>query len=140
MEQTMYSVAEAAGLTGEKSSALRYWEEQFGLNIRRNARGGRCYSAEDIRIFLCIRELKKKGYSLREIGEALPLLRNQDSRREAEARRERFYELLERLMSELKLRKRQEDRYRRVDEAIRRHQIARKQVAVTEEKGRKRRK
>ncbi|HIS81576.1 MAG TPA: MerR family transcriptional regulator [Candidatus Scatomonas merdavium] len=140
MEQTLYSVAEAAALTGEKSSALRYWEEQFALDIRRNARGSRCYSGEDIRIFLCIQELKKKGYSLKEIGEVLPLLQNPADVREEEERRKRFYEILEHLFRELKLRKRQEDRYRRVDEAIRRHQIARKQVAVTEEQSRKKRK
>ena len=51
----MYSVAEAAELTGEKSSALRYWEEQFGLDIRRNPRGeqmvyGRRYPHVSVRL------------------------------------------------------------------------------------------
>ena len=136
----MYSVAEAARITGEKSSALRYWEEQFGLDIRRNAQGSRCYSAEDLQIFLCIQELKKKGYQLKEINKVLPILQNPDICRTEKERQKRFYEILEKLIRELKLQKRQEDRYRRVDEAIRQHQIARKQVAVTEEQGRKRKK
>ncbi len=133
MERTAYSVAKAAELTEEKPSALRYWEEQFGLNIKRNSRGSRCYEEKDIRIFFCIRELKKKGLPLREIGEVIPLLRREIAEAEKREREQRFYQLLERLVGELRRKNRQEERYRRVDEAIRQHQIARKQVAVTEE-------
>lgn len=139
MEQTMYSVAEAAELVGEKSSALRYWEEQFGLYIRRNPRGSRWYTPGDIRTFLCICELKKKGMQLKEIREIIPMLRKQAEEPEEKSRQERFYQILEQLMGELRGRQRQEERYRRVDEAIRQHQIARKQIAVTEEQGRQRR-
>lgn len=136
MEQTTYPVSEAANILGEKSSALRYWEEQFGLDIRRNSKGNRCYRTEDIQIFLCIQELKKKGYQLKKIKELIPLLKQAILPVESENRQLRFYEILERLMQELKQQKYQEDRYKRVDEAIRQHQIARKQVAVTEERKR----
>ena len=132
----MYSVAEAAELTGEKSSALRYWEEQFGLDIRRNPRGSRWYTAGDIRMFLCVCELKKKGLQLKEIREIIPILRTQAYAPEEQQRRERFYQLMEKLRGK----RQQEERYRRLDQAIRRHQIARKQIAVTEEQGRKKRK
>ena len=134
MEQTIYPVAEAVKILGEKSSALRYWEEQFGLDIRRNPKGNRCYSTEDIQIFLCIQEIK----------EVIPLLMQAAAPEEDKDRQLRFYEVLDRLMQELKRQRRQEDRYKRVDEAIRQHQIARKQVAVTEEqkrqKGKKKKK
>ena len=136
----MYSVAEAAELTGEKSSALRYWEEQFGLDIRRNPRGSRWYTAGDIRMFLCVCELKKKGLQLKEIREIIPILRTQAYAPEEQQRRERFYQILELLMEKLRGKRQQEERYRRLDQAIRRHQIARKQIAVTEEQGRKKRK
>ena len=133
MEQTMYSVAEASELVGEKSSALRYWEEQFGLDIRRNPKGSRWYTESDIRMFLCIRELKKKGLQLKDIRGMIPLLRREADAPEEREKQERFYEILSRLIRELRRKRRQEERYRRVDEAIRQHQIARKQVAVTEE-------
>ena len=136
----MYSVAEAAELTGEKSSALRYWEEQFGLDIRRNPRGSRWYTAGDIRMFLCVCELKKKGLQLKEIREIIPILRTQAYAPEEQQRRERFYQILEQLMEKLRGKRQQEERYKRLDQAIRRHQIARKQIAVTEEQGRKKRK
>lgn len=140
MEQTMYSVAEATGLVGEKASALRYWEEQFGLDIRRNAQGSRSYAAGDIRIFLCIREMKKRGLQLKEIRTVMPLLQKEAVRPEERQREERFYQLLDKLMRELRKKNRQEDRYRRVDEAIRQRQIARKQVAVTEEQEKQKKK
>ena len=136
----MYSVAEAAELTGEKSSALRYWEEQFGLDIRRNPRGSRWYTAGDIRMFLCVCELKKKGLQLKEIREIIQILRTQAYAPEEQQRRERFYQILEQLMEKLRGKRQQEERYRRLDQAIWRHQIARKQIAVTEEQGRKKRK
>ena len=98
MEQTIYPVAGAVKILGEKSSALRYWEEQFGLDIRRNPKGNRCYSTEDIQIFLCIQELKKKGYQLKEIKEVIPLLMQAAAPEEDKDRQLRFYEVLDRLM------------------------------------------
>ena len=76
---------------------------------------------------------------LKEIREIIPMLRKQAEEPEEKSRQERFYQILEQLMGELRGRQRQEERYRRVDEAIRQHQIARKQIAVTEEQGRQRR-
>ena len=94
----MYSVAEAAELTGEKSSALRYWEEQFGLDIRRNPRGSRWYTGRRYPHVLCVCELKKKGLQLKEIREIIPILRTQAYAPEEQQRRERFYQILEQLM------------------------------------------
>lgn len=91
-------------------------------------------------MFLCVCELKKKGLQLKEIREIIPILRTQAYAPEEQQRRERFYQILEQLMEKLRGKRQQEERYRRLDQAIRRHQIARKQIAVTEEQGRKKRK
>lgn len=49
------------------------------------------------------------------------------------SKEERFGEIMERLIHDIELGERKEGRYRRLDEAIRRHQQSRKMVAVTEE-------
>ena len=102
----------------------KVWIKIFQMCIRDS------YSTEDIQIFLCIQELKKKGYQLKEIKEVIPLLMQAAAPEEDKDRQLRFYEVLDRLMQELKRQRRQEDRYKRVDEAIRQHQIARKQVEM----------
>lgn len=72
MEETSYSVSQAVKLLEVQSHVLRYWEEELGLPIQRNGMGHRYYTRCDIQIFLSIKELKKKGYSLKEIGELTP--------------------------------------------------------------------
>ena len=69
MENRTYLVTEAEKLTGEKAHVLRYWEDELGMEIHRNSLGHRCYTAQDIQIFLGIRELKKKGLHLKAIRE-----------------------------------------------------------------------
>ena len=68
MEHKIYQISEAEQLTGEKAHVLRYWEEELGITIGRNAMGHRFYTAEDIQIFLSIKELKKKGLHLKASG------------------------------------------------------------------------
>ena len=72
MENRTYLVTEAEKLTGEKAHVLRYWEDELGMEIHRNSLGHRCYTAQDIQIFLGIRELKKKGLHLKAIRELMP--------------------------------------------------------------------
>lgn len=72
MEETNYSVSQAVKLLEVQSHVLRYWEEELGLPIQRNGMGHRYYTRWDIQAFLSIKELKKRGYSLREIGELTP--------------------------------------------------------------------
>ena len=71
MKNETYQISEAERLTGEKAHVLRYWEEELGLTIGRNAMGHRFYTAEDIQIFLSIKELKKKGLHLKAIRDLL---------------------------------------------------------------------
>ena len=49
-----YTVAETVKLTGVKSYVLRYWEDELSLPIRRNKLGHRCYTQDDIQLFLNI--------------------------------------------------------------------------------------
>ncbi len=55
-----YTVAETVKLTGVKSYVLRYWEDELSLPIRRNELGHRCYTQDDIQLFLNIKELKEQ--------------------------------------------------------------------------------
>lgn len=50
---------------------------------------------------------------------------------------ERFQVIMERLIHDIELKERKEGRYRRLDEAIRRHQQSRKMVAATQENRKK---
>ena len=69
-----YTVAETVELTGVKSYVLRYWEDELSLPIRRNELGHRCYTQDDIQLFLNIKELKNRGLQLRAIYDLLPKL------------------------------------------------------------------
>ena len=69
-----YTVAETVELTGVKSYVLRYWEDELSLPIRRNELRHRCYTQDDIQLFLNIKELKNRGLQLRAIHDLLPKL------------------------------------------------------------------
>ena len=189
MENRTYLVTEAEKLTGEKAHVLRYWEDELGMEIHRNSLGHRCYTAQDIQIFLGIRELKKKGLHLKRLlallvlvvlaalgiygyacsrvvhvdyvekpDPAIPgkadevpevvvdLLPEREAeqladtvmRQEEEERQTEFYRVLGRLLDQMIQKRRQEERSRRVDEAIRRHQQSRREAAATlEQKGKR---
>ena len=167
MENRTYLVTEAEKLTGEKAHVLRYWEDELGMEIHRNSLGHRCYTAQDIQIFLGIRELKKKGLHLKAIRELMPKLVQATAeikafpaeaaetakekpdpaipgkadtvmRQEEEERQTEFYRVLGRLLDQMIQKRRQEERSRRVDEAIRRHQQSRREAAATlEQKGKR---
>ncbi len=73
-----YTVAETVKLTGVKSYVLRYWEDELSLPIRRNELGHRCYTQDDIQLFLNIKELKKRGLQLRAIHDLLQSLHKKE--------------------------------------------------------------
>ena len=51
MEKLYYSIAEVAKMFGVNQSHLRYWEKEFEqLSPKRNAKGTRFYTLEDIQI------------------------------------------------------------------------------------------
>ena len=55
-----YTVAETVKMTGVKSYVLRYWEEELDMHIGRTQLGHRCYTEDDIQLFLNIKELKNR--------------------------------------------------------------------------------
>ena len=71
MIQQMYTIKEATKELGVEAHALRYWEEELGLTIERNAQGRRVYSEEDMQMFKNIMGWKEQGLQLKSIKEML---------------------------------------------------------------------
>ena len=133
MQETIYSVSEAGGILELQSHVLRYWEEEMKLPIKRNELGHRYYTRWDIQVFLSIKELKKKGYSLKEIGKLAELF-YQKQEKESRISPE-FMEIISKLVkAQLKEKKTGEDRYKKLDERIRNYQQSRREVAAALEK------
>ena len=63
----------------------------------------------------------------------IKLQEKRQEKRSEKSKEERFGEIMERLIQDIELDERKEGRYRRLDEAIRKHQQSRKMVAATEE-------
>lgn len=90
MQETVYSVSEAVKILEIKSHVLRYWEDEMKIPVQRNEMGHRYYTRYDIQVFLSIKELKKKGYSLKEIGKLMPLFyHNKQSKDVEESKQEK---------------------------------------------------
>ncbi len=160
-----YTVAETVKMTGVKSYVLRYWEEELDMHIGRTQLGHRCYTEDDIQLFLNIKELKNRGLQLRAIKELLPKIAMCHPKNVTEENENQiqmleqvvkdaentshfisgdekileFQEILERLINqELHAQKEGEERWRSLDAAIRRQQLARKEAAAaSDRKGKK---
>lgn len=65
------TIKDAAKELNVEAHVLRYWEDELGLNISRNDLGHRDYQTRDILMFERILLLKKKGYSLKDIRDAI---------------------------------------------------------------------
>lgn len=153
MEETIYSVSQAVKFLEIQSHVLRYWEEELLLPIKRNEMGHRYYTRWDIQVFLSIKELKKRGYSLKEIGELTPFFyKNEDlskgepaekgKKPEAPLKKKKqekippeFMEIVSRIVKQrLKEQDLEEERYKKLDERIRNCQQSRREVAAAAEK------
>ncbi len=67
MEKLFYSISEVAAMLGESVSLVRFWSNSFPRHIkpRRNAKGNRMYTADDIDALKQIHLLvKEKGLTL----------------------------------------------------------------------------
>lgn len=71
MTQQMYTIKEAAKELGVEAHALRYWEEELGLNIGRNAQGRRVYTEENMQIFRDVMAWKEQGLQLKSIKQLI---------------------------------------------------------------------
>lgn len=148
MSETKYLISEMSKLLQLEPHVLRYWEEELGFDIGRNEMGHRYYTEKDLQRFIRVKELKKDGMQLREIKEKLVDkdtkivdFCGKDSKKIVDAegleiissKEKIFYEIMERMILQISQSDKKEARYRRLDEAIRRHQQSRKMVAATQE-------
>lgn len=67
MEQIHNTISEAAKKLHVGSHVLRFWEDELHLNIPRNKMGHRIYSTKEMQLLEKIIQMKKEGYSLKEI-------------------------------------------------------------------------
>lgn len=67
MQKEYYLINEAAKEVQVEAHVLRYWEEELGLPIKRNAKGHRLYSGEDVLKFIKIKKLKEEGLQLKAV-------------------------------------------------------------------------
>jgi len=65
--QETYTIGDAAKKINVEAHVLRYWEEELGLNIGRNALGHRFYTEEDVKLLDKIRTWKDQGLQLKAI-------------------------------------------------------------------------
>ncbi len=72
MNETRYLISDASHMLNVEPHVLRYWEEELGLEIRRNQMGHRYYTDEDIRVLKAIQEMKDQGILLKAIKQILP--------------------------------------------------------------------
>lgn len=72
MGEIRYIISDASKKIDVEPHALRYWEEELGLNIPRNEMGHRYYREEDIKILKNVKVLKEQGFQLRAIKMILP--------------------------------------------------------------------
>lgn len=159
MQETVYSVSEAVKILEIKSHVLRYWEDEMKIPVQRNEMGHRYYTRYDIQVFLSINELKKKGYSLKEIGKLIPLFYYTSIKDKQEIKEPKTYkalkgkakkktntqeenripvefmEVVNRIVLErLREENSEEARYKRLDERIRNYQQTRRETAAAEDK------
>jgi DNA-binding transcriptional MerR regulator len=61
MEKYLYTIGELAGILGESTSCVRFWSDSFPKHIhpKRNAKGNRLFTKEDVEVFKHIQVLLK---------------------------------------------------------------------------------
>lgn len=66
LNKLYYSIGEVAEMMGVSKSLIRYWENEFDfLNPRKNKKGDRRFTKENIQQLLIIHELvKERGFTL----------------------------------------------------------------------------
>src|SRR3954447_18858008 len=70
--QTMYTIKQAARLTGVSEASLRSWERRYGVVVpRRNDAGYRVYDEEALAAVLSMRRLVDEGWSPAEAAAAV---------------------------------------------------------------------
>lgn len=70
-DMDMIMIKDAAKKLQVESHVLRYWEEELGLEIKRNSMGHRFYDERDIKMFQEVKELRDRGFSLKDIKDGI---------------------------------------------------------------------
>lgn len=78
-------IKDAAKMLGVEAHVLRYWEDELGLEIKRNSMGHRYYDERDIRLFTDVKELKSMGLTLKDIKQGIERHRQEKEQSEAKA-------------------------------------------------------
>ena len=71
-------IKDAAKMLEVEAHVLRYWEEELELEIKRNSMGHRYYDERDIKLFSDVKELKRRGLSLKDIKTGIDNKRKAD--------------------------------------------------------------
>ncbi len=67
----MIMIKDAAKKLQVESHVLRYWEEELNLDIKRNSMGHRFYDERHIKMFQQVKELRDRGFSLKDIKDGI---------------------------------------------------------------------
>ncbi|MCF0176892.1 MAG: MerR family transcriptional regulator [Bacteroidales bacterium] len=84
MAKILYTIGEVAGLLGENISLVRFWSDNFSkfIHPKRNAKGNRLFSPEDVETFKTIHYLVKDcGLTLEGAAKKLAGDRSEDTRK-----------------------------------------------------------
>lgn len=65
------TIKEAAKKLEVEAHVLRYWEDELGLEIKRNELGHRYYDERDIKLFREVKAMKAQGLALKDIRNAI---------------------------------------------------------------------
>lgn len=123
MEETTYTISQAAKIVGVETHVLRFWEDELLLDIGRDAKGYRAYTNENIALLKKVKELKKE-HQLKDIRHMLL---------DKDQKREQFLELMDRIVTKtLEERDSPENRFKKIDQAIRSRQQVRKEAAAAQ--------
>jgi DNA-binding transcriptional MerR regulator len=59
-QKQYYGIGEVAAMFKVNASLLRYWESEFGMELRKNKKGDRFFTPADIKSLLLIHDLLKR--------------------------------------------------------------------------------
>ena len=59
-QKQYYAIGEVAQMFGVNASLLRYWESEFGMELRKNRKGDRFFRPEDIKTLQLIHDLLRR--------------------------------------------------------------------------------
>lgn len=64
-QKQYYPIGEVAAMFGVNASLLRYWEAEFGLELRKNRKGDRFFRPEDVKTLELIYDLlRRRKYTI----------------------------------------------------------------------------